>query len=806
MDVRTWFAQPDGAKLNFCVAIVMKNVWGTDQWYDESCTERATRSFICKRAAERVNRSGDTNECASGNGGCAQTCTNYIGSFQCSCGVGYNLNWDGKSCDDVNECASANGGCAQTCTNNFGSFYCSCGTGYNLNFNGLSCDDVNECNSANGGCAQTCTNNIGTFQCSCGVGYSLNGNGLSCDDVNECNSANGGCAQTCTNNIGSFQCSCGTGYNLNANGLLCDDVDECASANGGCDQTCTNDIGSFQCSCAFGYNLNGDGLACDRVECPLLTAPTNGVMTGSNFYQDVASFTCDSGYYLDGNSAINCQADATWSGAVPTCPPVPCPVLTAPVNGAMTGSHFYQDVAAFTCDSGYYLDGNSAITCQADATWTKECPLLTAPSNGAMTGTNFYQDVVEFTSKECPLLTAPSNGAMTGTNFYQDVVEFTCNAGYDLVGISALTCQADATWNGTAPTCTPVECPVLTAPVNGSISGSNFYQDWVQFWCIPGYEIEGSSTLACQVDATWSGSVPMCKRVQCPLLEAPANGVKTGSNFYQDVVTFTCYTGYDLVGTSSLTCLADATWNGNVSTCTRVQCPLLTAPVNGVMSGNNFFQDIVRFTCDAGYDRVGTSSLTCQADHTWNGMVPTCTRVQCPLLTAPENGGMTGQHFYQDVIQFTCHTGYELIGSSNLTCGADRTWDGIAPSCTRIECPVLIAPVNGGMTGFNFFQDVVVFSCDSGYDLVGTVSLTCQADRTWDGVAPTCTRVQCPMLSSPLNGDLTGPNFYMDTVLFTCNLGYELIGHSSSTCQADQSWNKNVPSCNGRVFTNIAVR
>ena len=51
-----------------------------------------------------------------------------------------------------------------------------------------------------------------------------------------------------------------------------------------------------------------------------MTPPVNGALTGSHFYQDVASFTCDSGYYLDGNSAITCQADATWSGTVPICP------------------------------------------------------------------------------------------------------------------------------------------------------------------------------------------------------------------------------------------------------------------------------------------------------------------------------------------------------------------------------------------------------------------------------------------------------------------------------------------------------
>ncbi|XP_066302898.1 alpha-N-acetylgalactosamine-specific lectin-like [Branchiostoma lanceolatum] len=61
VDIRTGFPQPDGAKINFCVAIVMKNVWGSDQWYDVACDDRDTRSFICKRRAERVTRSGNDN-------------------------------------------------------------------------------------------------------------------------------------------------------------------------------------------------------------------------------------------------------------------------------------------------------------------------------------------------------------------------------------------------------------------------------------------------------------------------------------------------------------------------------------------------------------------------------------------------------------------------------------------------------------------------------------------------------------------------------------------------------------------------
>ena len=41
----------------------------------------------------------DINECATNNGGCAQTCNNTVGSYQCSCGTGYTLNSDGHACD-----------------------------------------------------------------------------------------------------------------------------------------------------------------------------------------------------------------------------------------------------------------------------------------------------------------------------------------------------------------------------------------------------------------------------------------------------------------------------------------------------------------------------------------------------------------------------------------------------------------------------------------------------------------------------------------------------------------------------------
>ena len=43
------------------------------------------------------------------------------------------------SASDTDECAVGNGGCAEICVNTYGSFYCSCPHGYELDVDKISC-------------------------------------------------------------------------------------------------------------------------------------------------------------------------------------------------------------------------------------------------------------------------------------------------------------------------------------------------------------------------------------------------------------------------------------------------------------------------------------------------------------------------------------------------------------------------------------------------------------------------------------------------------------------------------------------
>ena len=54
--------------------------------------------------------------------------------------------------------------------------------------------------------------------------------------------------------------------------------------------------------------------------CPELTNPANGsVLTHDNTQDSTATYTCNTGYQLTGNSTRTCQFDGTWSGSSPTC-------------------------------------------------------------------------------------------------------------------------------------------------------------------------------------------------------------------------------------------------------------------------------------------------------------------------------------------------------------------------------------------------------------------------------------------------------------------------------------------------------
>eukprot|EP00118_Oscarella_pearsei_P002855 m.11939 g.11939 ORF g.11939 m.11939 type:complete len:2352 (+) comp23692_c0_seq4:198-7253(+) len=605
--------------------------------------------------------------------------------------------------------------------------------------------------------------------------------------------------------------------------------------------------GSSSRTCQSDGSWSGNQTTCGIVDCGSLNAPRYGSFSGSSTtYGSRITFSCNSGYSLSGSSARSCQSSGRWSGTQPTCNRVYCPYLSRPSYGTIsTSSRTVGTTVTFSCSSGYRLIGSSSRICQQSGSWTGSatscsritCGSLSAPQNGAKTGTaTTYGSVVKFTCKSgytlsgsssrsclssgtwsgtqpictpvrCPALPALSHGKMSTTSLNAGTtVTFICSKGYTITGSQSRTCQSSASWTGTQPTCTIVNCGSLTAPSKGTKTGSSTtFGAVISFSCSQGYVLTGSPARTCLSTGSWSGSQPTCTLVDCGTLAAPALGSKTGTiTTYGGTISFQCLSGYVRSGSSSRTCQSDGTWSGTQPSCLIVDCGSLSGPLNGEVHGSlATYGSTLVFTCNTGFSRQGSKSRTCQTNGAWSGQAVTCNRVYCPSLVSITNGFMTGSNTsYGASVTFNCKTGFKLFGSNTRTCQTDGTWSGSQPDCSLQHCSPLTNPQEGKVVGGSSAYGMTMnYVCNTGYNLTsGSRTRTClsKSDGTvyWTGNAAICTIVNCGKLSVPANGQATiASTVYLSPAVFQCNIGYNLLGSPSRTCQANGKWSGQPTSC-----------
>ncbi|XP_065899301.1 uncharacterized protein [Dysidea avara] len=240
-----------------------------------------------------------------------------------------------------------------------------------------------------------------------------------------------------------------------------------------------------------------------------------------------------------------------------------------------------------------------------------------------------------------------------------------------------------------------------------------------------------------------------------------------------DICNFTCNTGYVVNGSDTRTCQSDGSWSGSDSICIKVTCPSLTDPNNGTITcsfgddGVPSYEDTCSFTCNTGYELTGSDTRTCQSDESWNGTEIMCRRVHCSNLTDPNNKTITcllgddGVPSYEDTCNFTCNTGYELTGSDTRTCQSNGNWSGNETNCSRVSCYLLTNFTNETITcslggdGVPSYEDTCSFTCNTGYELTDSDTRTCQSDGNWSGSDDVCRRVS--VIPSPsASGESTG--------------------------------------------------
>ena len=65
------------------------------------------------------------------------------------------------------------------------------------------------------------------------------------------------------------------------------------------------------------------------------------------------------------------------------------------------------------------------------------------------------------------------------------------------------------------------------------------------------------------------------------------------------------------------------------------------------------------------------------------------------------------------------------------------------------------------------------------------------------------TAMDCSSLTDPSNGqvDHAAGITFRQTATYSCNIGYNLVGDSTRTCQAMENWSGSAPTCQGMLLT-----
>ncbi|XP_023614709.1 membrane cofactor protein isoform X15 [Myotis lucifugus] len=228
-------------------------------------------------------------------------------------------------------------------------------------------------------------------------------------------------------------------------------------------------------------------------------------------------------------------------------------------------------------------------------------------------------------------------------------------------------------------------------------------------------------------------------------------------------VEYECRPGYrlivPLVRPTTTVCLADGTWAPPLQeACTRKSCPQLTEPLNGRVEGSFQFGSQANYSCNEGYNLVGTPVLHCQLagdgnNVAWSGDPPQCEKILCQPPKQIENGIFSNSHKdifeYNEVVTYSCKpsTGpdeYSLVGESRLICTGPNKWSSNPPECKVVKCPYPSLPDGTIVSGFGkkyYYKAEVQFECNQGYSLEGSRKIVCEANNAWVPEIPRCVKV-----------------------------------------------------------------
>lgn len=404
----------------------------------------------------------------------------------------------------------------------------------------------------------------------------------------------------------------------------------------------------LQFRCRRGYQLAGSKTIfcalgewtdvvpqCIRIYCGKPRSIGNGtvaVATGVNkraIVGTTAKYSCLKGFELEDESinSLTCELNGTssiWAGELPRCKETDvCPDPGVSSDGRREGNCCFKgDVLKFSCNDGYRIVGQQEIECLAGGSWSAPRARCQPPETVCPDPPNLANGIIQSDST--------SDFFTSG-----DEVMIKCLEGYTVRhGSDQLYCEEDGAWDDDFGRCEVVPCKYPDIPANGSIPQLKDrnettipYGFVVTYQCDEGFRLTGTSWNTCS-KARWIFQAPKCEAIRCYNPGTPEKAQRQGDNF--DVgakVSYTCFSGYTLLGSAERYCLKNGQWSGELTKCDldSNHCPNPGEPINGIKTGEAYNEgDVVTYKCNSGFSLHGSETRVCQANGSWTGMEPRC--------------------------------------------------------------------------------------------------------------------------------------------------------------------------------------
>ncbi|XP_077337296.1 complement receptor type 2-like isoform X3 [Lithobates pipiens] len=228
----------------------------------------------------------------------------------------------------------------------------------------------------------------------------------------------------------------------------------------------------------------------------------------------------------------------------------------------------------------------------------------------------------------------------------------------------------------------------------------------------------------------------------------------------------------------------------------------------------HFFEEgtTLQFKCKKGFDPVPNVNnvLTCLG-RTWTPHKTFCTPVNCPnpnVKNSRRLSGFTGPYTLNSAISFECDKDFVLRGSGLISCNIDSQWIPAIPLCEwrgreskQVLCAAPESPANGEYHPQKeeyTYLDSVTFSCQKPFQVVGDASISCTGTGEWSSNSPTCKAVNCPnpnVTNSRRLSGFIGPYTLNSAISFECDKDFVLRGSGLISCNIDSQWIPAIPLC-----------